>query len=45
MLGQYYVKTSESSNIYLVEESVYAVFDKSAEDFEQEKTQTDSDDK
>ena len=44
-LGQYYVKTSESSNIYLVEESVYAVFDKSAEDFEQEKTQTDSDDK
>lgn len=45
MIGQYYVKTSESSSIYLVEESVYTAFDKTAEDFEQEKTQTDTDDK
>lgn len=42
MLGQYYMKTSESSKIYLVEESVYTMFDKTAEDFEQEETQTDS---
>lgn len=46
MLGQYYLKTSESSRIYLVEESVYTVFDKTAEDFEkeeEEETQTDTD--
>jgi len=43
MLGQYYLKTSESSKIYLVEESVYTMFDKTAEDFEQEDTQTDTD--
>lgn len=43
MLGQYYMKTSESSRIYLVEESVYTMFDKTAEDFRQEETQTDND--
>lgn len=42
MLGQYYVKTSESSQIYLVEESVYTAFDKEAEDFKKvESTDTD----
>lgn len=43
MLGKYYMKTSESSKIYLVEESVYTIFDKTAEDFKKEETQTDSD--
>ncbi len=42
MLDRYYVKTSESDNIYLVEESVYTTFDKTAQDFEQEETQTDT---
>lgn len=42
MLGQYYMKTSESSKIYLVEESVYAIFDQTPEDFEQEEAQDDS---
>lgn len=42
MLGQYYVRTSESSQIYLVEESVYTAFDKEAEDFKKiESTDTD----
>ena len=42
MLGQYYVKTSESSQIYLVEESVYTAFNKEAEDFKKiESTDTD----
>lgn len=43
MLGQYYVKTSESSKIYLVEPEVYTAFDKTAEDFEKEETDTDAD--
>lgn len=43
MLGQYYVKTSENSKIYLVEESVYTIFDQTTEDFEQEETQSDAD--
>lgn len=43
MLNQYYVKTSESSTIYLVEESVYTIFDKTPEDFKAEETQTDTD--
>ncbi len=43
MLEQYYVKTSESSKIYLVEESVYTIFDQTTEDFEQEETQSDAD--
>lgn len=43
MLGQYYVKTSEGSNIYLVEESAYEIFEKTAEDFEKTKTETDAD--
>ena len=42
MLGQYYLKTSESSKIYLVEESVYTIFDKSAEEFEAEDTAADT---
>lgn len=42
MLDQYYIKTSESSKIYLVEASVFAVFEKTAEDFRQEETQTDT---
>lgn len=42
MLGQYYAKTSEGSQIYLVEESVYTAFDKGAEDFKKiESTDTD----
>lgn len=42
MLSQYYVKTSESSQIYLVEESVYSAFDKDAEAFQKtESTGTD----
>lgn len=36
MLGQYYVKTSESSKAYLVETSVYALFDQTAKDFKAE---------
>ena len=44
MLGQYYLKTSESGSIYLAEESVYALFDKTAEDFVKEpETDTDAD--
>ncbi len=43
MLDQYYVKTSEDSTIYLVEESVYTIFDKTAEDFKAEETKTDTD--
>ncbi len=43
MLGQYYLKTSESSRIYLVEESVYSIFDKTAEDFEAEEDETETD--
>lgn len=44
MLGQYYLKTSESSSIYLVEESVYSIFEKTAEDFEaEEDTETGTD--
>lgn len=43
MLSQYYVKTSESSKIYLAEQSVYTIFDKAAQDFEAEDTQTDTD--
>mgnify|MGYP001030002814 CR=1 FL=1 len=43
MLGQYYVKTSESSKIYLVEASVPQIFDKTNEDFEVEDTDTDAD--
>lgn len=45
MLSQYYLKTGESSNIYLVDESVYTTFEKTVEDFEQEEeeTQTDTD--
>lgn len=43
MLGQYYAKTSESSKIYLVEESVYIIFDQKTEDFEQEETESDAD--
>lgn len=42
MLDQYYIKTSESSKIYLVEASVFTVFEKTAEDFRQEETQTDT---
>lgn len=41
MLNQYYIKTSENSQIYLVEESVYTEFDKTPDDFEQEE-QTDT---
>lgn len=44
MLDQYYVKTSESSRIYLVEESSYTVFDRTAEDFKQEETKIDDGD-
>lgn len=44
MLDQYYVKTSESSRIYLVEESSYTAFDRTAEDFKQAETQTDDED-
>ncbi len=43
MLGQYYVKTSESGQIYLVEEEVFTMFDKRAEDFK-EAEDTDADD-
>ncbi len=43
MLGQYYVKTSENSKIYLVDSQIYTTFDKRPEDFEQEETQTDAD--
>lgn len=42
MLGQYYVKTSGNSKVYLADESVYTIFDKTADDFEQEETQTDT---
>ena len=42
MLDQYYIKTSESSSIYLVEASVYTAFEKTTEDFRQEETQTDT---
>lgn len=42
MLGQYYLKTSESSRIYLVEESVYSIFDKTVEDFEAEEEDTET---
>ncbi|MDE7312451.1 MAG: DUF4340 domain-containing protein [Eubacterium sp.] len=40
MLNQYYVKTSENSQIYLVEESVYTAFEKTPEEFEQVEEQT-----
>lgn len=43
MLNKYYVKTSESEKIYLVEESVYAIFDKTADDFADVSTDTDTD--
>ena len=43
MLGQYYVKTSENSRVYLTDASAYTIFDKTPEDFEQEETQTDAD--
>lgn len=43
MLSQYYVKTSESSKIYLADESVYTAFDKTAADFEETDTDTDDD--
>lgn len=41
MLSQYYVKTSESSKIYLADETVYTAFDKKAADFEAKETDTD----
>lgn len=43
MLGQYYIKTSEGSRIYLVEESVYTAFDKDAETFKKTES-SDTDD-
>lgn len=43
MLDQYYIKTSESSKIYLVEASVFTAFEKTTEDFRHEETQTDAD--
>lgn len=43
MLDQYYMKTSESSKIYLVEESVYTMFDQTTEDFKKEEIQTNTD--
>lgn len=46
MLGQYYLKTTESSRIYLVEEQTYSLFNKTAEDFaaeEEEESETDTD--
>lgn len=43
MLGQYYLKTSESSNIYLVEEAVFDVFGKTAKDFAKTESDTDTD--
>ena len=43
MLDQYYVKTSESSRIYLVTESVYTMFEKTPEEFKAEEAGTDTD--
>ena len=43
MLDQYYVKTSESSRIYLADGSVYTLFDKTPEDFRAEETGAEDD--
>ena len=43
MLDQYYVKTSESSRIYLVTESAYTMFEKTPEEFKAEEAGTDTD--
>lgn len=43
LMDQYYVKTSESSRIYLADTSVYSIFDRKPEEFEAEETETDTD--
>ncbi len=41
-MDQYYVKTSESSRIYLADTSVYSIFDRKPEEFEAEETDADT---
>ncbi len=42
LMDQYYVKTSESSRIYLADTSVYSIFDRKPEEFEAEETDADT---
>ena len=43
MLEQYYVKTSESSKIYLVDSQIYTTFDKTTDDFKKAETDSETD--